>query len=291
MKRIILFSFFCFAAISGRGQVTSLSQNFDGVCASGSGTPASWLVYNPIVSTYSYGAWHCTATNGRGGTPGMQCADTFAGTFHADTSYLLTPHLNLSSYTGNVFLQFDSKTSNIHLGGELAVEYTTSTTNPDTSGTINLTPSLMPVIGIGDSTSWVKHVVDLTPYKMSGPFYIAFRYISTATTGIAWYLDNVFTETYNITLGVPATNSNGLNLSISGLCNNNEINFVYATAIPGAYRLSLTDMMGREVYKQQLNVTGNGTNYRISGLNMAAGVYVLKMGNESIVGFTKVIIQ
>ena len=292
MKKIILLVALTILSTSGRSQISTLSQNFDGVCASGTGIPSSWLEYTPAhLGTIPQGEWVCTSNHGKGGTPGMQCTDTFSNATHLDSSFLLTPLLGLSSYVpGHVYLQFDTKTSNFLLGGELTILHTTDSTDPDTATAINLTPGMMPVFTNGDSTDWVTHVIDLTPYESTGSFYIAFMFTSTATTGSIWFLDNVLLTTHNITLHDPELNAAELKMSIIGRCSSNQIN-VGITNGKGDYQMVLTDMTGRVIYMEQVNVPNSNLRYSIKGLNLAPGMYFLKMGNGQSFDVTKVVVQ
>src|SRR5665213_870884 len=81
----------------------------------------------------------------------------FCGRYHLDTSFLITPLIDLSGYT-TVFLQFDTKTSKIVLGAQFSVEIVHAPVNPDSFGVTVLAES--PVFGSDDSSRWVTHVVD-----------------------------------------------------------------------------------------------------------------------------------
>lgn len=294
MKKFIFLAVFNIFSVFAWCQypATSISQNFDGICSFSTSIPPSWSEYTPAhLGTYPLGSWSCSATHGRGGSGGMQCTDTFSNADHLDTSFLLTPLLNLSSYApGHVFLQFDTKTTNLLLAGDLSILKTADSTNPGL-GDSDLTPGMMPVFTNGDSSNWVTHVIDLTSLETIGNFYIAFMFTSTNSTGSIWFIDNVYTKTYNITLGVPIQNNDEIQLSVSGLCNNGQISFSYTTETAGNYKVALYDMMGREVYTEQLNAKIGTSNYQISGLNLAPGMYFLKMGNGRSFGVTKVMVN
>jgi hypothetical protein len=290
MRKAILFFVCSIVSLSARSQtLTSLNQNFDVSCVSGSGIPYEWHKATPTTATIPLGEWTCNASSGKSATPAVQCTGTYSTAFHLDTSYLLTPDLYLASYSGHVYLQFDTKTSNLNASGQLAVEIVTDTTHPGT-GAIDITPGLNPLFTSADSAGWVTHVADLTPYKASA-FYVAFRYVSSVTTGSIWYLDNVNTTTTPITLGVEIQNKETMQLSVSGSCTRNSIGFTYAVPSAGDYSISLVDILGREVYHQQLALQGSYSNYRISGLDLHPGMYCLKVGNGIILGATSIMIQ
>ena len=296
MKKIILISVLNFISLCSWCQpsVTSLSENFDVDCVLSTDFPAGWLLYNPISTTIPAGEWTCTPTNGRpnlsGPTPGIQCTDTFSSAYHLDTSFLVTPLLDLHSYSGSIFIQFDTKTSNIHLAGDLSVEFTITGSNPDSGAHVDLTPTMMPLFSNGDSSGWVTHVVDLSSYK-SSPFYIAYRFTSTASTGSIWFLDNVLITPYNITLNANNTKIDAKHLVIVGFPTRNEINFSFESEQDELNHLTIFDMMGRQVYQELLKTNAGTGNYKISDLNLLPGMYILKMGNEHGYEVTKVIIQ
>ena len=280
MKKIILLSGFIFLSVTTwcQSPVSTLSQNFDGVCATSTSIPASWLEYTPArLGTIPQGAWSCSATHGKGGSGCMQCTDTFNNAYHLDTSFLLTPLLNLSSYApGHVYLQFDTKASNIHLGGDLSILLTTDTLSPDTPGTVNLTPLMLPVFSNGDSTDWVTHVVDMTSFETSTSFYIAYMYTSTAITGSIWFLDNVLLTTHNITLNEPELNTEDLKIQALGKSTPDLIEIGIAAAT-GEYQIALTDMMGKPIYKEHLNVQdSNSHNFSCSIYRIRSKVSYLR---------------
>jgi hypothetical protein len=289
MRKAILFFVCSIFSLGAWCQLfTSLNQNFDVSCASGGGIAYFWHLATPTTATIPQGEWTCNSFSGRGTTPAIQCSGTYSSAFHLDTSYLLTPQLYLASYTGHIYLQFDVKTSNLNASGHLAVQIVTDTTHPGT-GAIDITPGLNPLFSSADSVGWVTHVADLTPYKTL-PFYVAFRYVSTVTTGSIWYLDNVNTTVTPITLGVAIQNEETVQLSVSNSCTRSCVGFSYAVTSAGDYTISLVDLLGREVYHQQLALQGSQPDYRISGLDLNAGLYFLKVGNGLMFGATRIMI-
>ena len=112
MKKIVLLSSIILGTLNSLAQtaVDTLREAFTtSDCPAGSHSLTDWLVVNPISGTSPAGAWTCTATDGRYGTPGMECTGYYGGSYNLDTSYLITPLLDLSSYQ-RAFLHFDSKT-------------------------------------------------------------------------------------------------------------------------------------------------------------------------------------
>ncbi len=276
---------------------TTLSQNFDVACATSVGFPSYWLTYNPLPSTMPDGEWHCTPTNGRPNassmpTPGVQCTGVWASTFHLDTSYLITPRLDLTSYT-QAYLRFDTKADSISLtGARLAILITTDTGMVSTFIYVDSTTSISPVFGPMDGLGWVTHELNLLPYtgSTSSTFYIAFRYTSGTTGGSQWYLDNVNISTTSMTLGTQSINKENLSLNALGQGSSSRISLSFS-ACPGSYQLALYDMMGRQVYEEMLSVREGDNTHIIDGLNLTQGMYLVKMGNNYTYGTAKVIVQ
>lgn len=266
-----------------------MSQNFDVACASSTLPGYGWLISNPISSTYPQGAWHCTATNGRGGTPGMECTGVWSGGYHLDTSYLVTPPIYLAGYTGHVYLHFDTKADSILLGGRIAVLHQMDTA-PHIPFT-DLTPGLSPSFSVTDSTGWVTHQTDLTPYTdtQTRPFYIAFRYISTSTTGSIWFFDNMNIDTFSA-LTIPNLKKEILPLTVLSNSSSSQIILSFGFRISGAYQLAICDVMGRCVHRETVNIQNGTETYTINGLNLHQGMYFIKMGDGYTFGTTKVII-
>ena len=280
--------------VAASAQATFLTEDFNSSCASGSGFPTDWTYYNPIASTMPQGQWTCAPTGGRWSTPGIACTSVWgtpAG-YHLDTSYLVSPPLNLSGYTGNIYLHFDTKTSNINLAGRLAFIVSSSDTTFDTTGGAifaDRTSELSPTFGNDDSTEWVTHIADLTPYKASTPLYVAFRYTANNSTGSTWYIDNIITTTFPA--NVPQIDKSVLSLGVLGTSTSSQITLSCQAGTSGKYRLGIYDMLGREVYQQEMNLINSKGTYPISGLNLTPGMYVIKIGNAVASGTTKTVIN
>jgi hypothetical protein len=295
MKRLVLVTLLLIAVATAFGQpVTYLQEDFNVACATGiSPYPSGWLKYNPIFATNALGSWHCSAYNGRpdltgNPTSGMDCTGYYSGSAHLDTSYLVTPLIDISGYTGNIYLHFDTKSEIVHPGGKLSVLLT----YPSDTGGYNpyapyadLTVSLMPLFGNDDVTDWVTHEADLTPYKDT--FYIAFRYVSSDTSAMIWHLDNVNTS---IT-GLSVTNISSKKLPL-GVLRSTASSITLSCDMPhdGTYRLVLCDIMGRTLYEEVIVGAKGAHTYTISGLALRPGMYFVKMGDNNIFGATKVMI-
>lgn len=290
MRKITLFTILCISVITGKAQVTTLHDNFDVDCVTGSPVPLHWLCTNTLPTIDPLGAWHCNATCGNLGTPGLECTGNFGGSFHLDSSFLVTPLLNLSSYTGHVYLHFDSKTDSIVFGGKLTIERTIDSPFVADSPYVDLTPGLTPVISSLDSSGWVTHQADLTSYAGAGkpPFYIAFRYVSNTASGSVWHLDNVNITTTSLFVSKIIKENSQLGIVSS---TSSQIVFNYITETAGTCPLAIYDMVGRKVYAGALNIQAGTANYTLSDLNLHPGMYIMKLENESNYFTTKMMIE
>ena len=285
MKHLFLLSLLAISAIKASAQVTSLSENFNSNCAVlGENYPNYWSEYdiysNPVI------AWTCGPSDGRGtseGTtsPGIQCHNDDGFTTYTDTAWLFTPQLNLSFYSGGIYLQFDTKflndaarlsilVSNSYQAGwppdTLLAEQTWS----------DLTSGVSPDLGNTGSATWTTHSVDLTPYK-SAPLYVAFRYTSSSTGSSTWIIDNVSTTQTPVNR-VSIIEKNALSLNVVGAAPG-KIVLSYSVPVAATYRLAVYDMVGRVVHKETLNVQEGTTTHTIDDLDLQEGMYLVKMDN------------
>ncbi len=294
MRKIIYSLLFTIIATTANAQYRSvLVQDFNISCLSPSVFPSDsdWIAYNPIASTATSGEWQCTPSNGRWGTPGVECTGVWGTppSYNLDTSYLISPALDLSGYTGRIYLEFDTRTSDIVLGGRLDLFVGTQDTLFGRSYLDTLAPPLSPLITNDDSSGWVTHEVDLTQYAANVPIYVAFRYTSTTTAGGVWYIDNVHTTVFP--LKVNNLTKNTLPLTVIGNSTSSQIIVSYKTENPGMYDLAVYDLIGHKVHEETLSAQKGNANYTITGLNLHSGIYLVKMGNGLTYGTAKTIVQ
>ena len=293
MKKLTILLLLAIAQFKAHAQtpVSTLHQNFDVACVVAGGlTSMGWTIYTPPVA--EHGDWECTSTEGRGGTPGMECSNIVSGIMGLDTSYLLTPLLDLSSYAGHhIYLNFDTKTTTVTNGGKLAVYRTDYDDSFHVfSNDTDLSAAALPIIGnAGDSTGWVTHQLDMSDHTASGYFYIAFRFTGTNTTGGTWFLDNVNLTT--TPLHITDADKQTIPLTVIGASTTNNITLSYSSVTTGAGRLAVYDMMGREVYKEDIVFNGTQAIHTINGLGLAPGMYVIKIGNDLAYSVAKVVVQ
>ncbi len=274
--------------------VTSISENFDASCTVvGPNYPAGWSEWN-TVPPISALAWNCGPASGRWGTGGMECTSFIGGVNYKDTAWLFSPLLKLADYPGKVYLRFDSKYEFIAARLSVFVNVNTSYVpghNPDSSGTdwAEMTSSMTPVINPNtDSADWVTHQVDLSTFKLA-PTFIAFRYTSTASTGGVWTIDNVYTTTFP--LDVINVSKELLPITVLGTSSTSRIDFECGIKKAGSYKVGVYDILGREVYHENIEANGGPQKIALKNLQLTSGMYIIKVGDEVSYGYAKTIVQ
>ena len=293
MKKNILFYLLLLASSSLFAQASYIREDFNTICISSGLIPMPWFAYNPVGGTDPDGKWSCAPAEGRASTNGVSCTGYFDGSFHLDTSYLITGRLNFSSIHNPIKLRFDSKTTRITMGGRLYV-YTT-TDSMLWSGSARLTDismGMMPVISTADSADWVTHTIDMSNYKDSSDFYLAFMYTSPVTWGSIWYLDNINTDTSVVTgLNTIYSNPSATSITLQANYTACQINATYFTPNAGNYNIGLTDLTGRLLHTDVVMTTEGKGRLTINATNLKAGMYLLRMYNESGNAVTKIVVQ
>jgi len=289
---IILLLLVC--AQTSIAQLTSLNENMNTTCVTGANGPGGWATFNPLSTPGPNGTWVCDPAYGRSGTAGVSCSGYYGtpGTFHLDTSILVSPGLDLSHYE-TIYLNFDTKTTNINLGAKLELMVSADSSMDadtgvhDTAVVYNRTTSLMPLFGNGDESGWVTHQADLTSFKHVVPLYIGFRYVSASgTIGSRWYLDNVMTTTIaNAVTDVGQIRSS----SISGSVADGRLTiFTHGHLEPGVYDIALYDLNGRKLFTDNVEIRNAATSVTSQNMSVTPGIYVLKMSKDGVFLTTRI---
>jgi hypothetical protein len=304
MKKVLSLAVFTLSLLAAKAQVTVTSVNEDfntnNACTqAGQIYPVNWFEYD--VAGLGPTTWTCTPTGGRYNTPGIYCTGYTNGSNTTDTAWLLTPRLNLSGYANNVYMNYDTKTDHIHLGEKMSIYVLVPTPDsfiynggkPDTTPLqrTNMTNAMNPIFSDNDSTGWVTHQINLTPYK-SAPFYVAFVYTSAAAdVPTSWTLDNINTTPFALNVNNTVKNNatipiNIINTSASSL----EISCDVTT--PGKYQVIVYDMLGRTAYKDELTLEMGISTHVINGLNLQHdAMYFVRVGDSQSYGTTKVVVH
>jgi trimeric autotransporter adhesin len=130
--------------------------------------------------------------------------------------------------------------------------------------------------------------------NQSSPVWIRIAAINATTgsgTRASTAIDD-FTLTYSNTTGVNDIASfSGLLFNVVGEATSSKVTFAYNTQSSGNYTLSIYDLSGRIISTQKVNVTAGYTQLTVSDLNLSAGLYIAKMGNEAHSAVAKIMIN
>jgi hypothetical protein len=156
---------------------------------------------------------------------------------------------------------------------------TSFTIHPSGDSSTDLSTTLMPVIGPGDSTGWVTHQLNLTPFiNHPTPIRIAFRYVSTDIDAGAWTIDNI--QTSPISLFTPELPGLRPDLALIGTLSENQLSVTCRCPENGDYTISLWDMSGRKLMTRSSGLRQGENKIVLPCPDFASGIYLLEVGNE-----------
>ncbi len=136
------------------------------------------------------------------------------------------------------------------------------------------------------STQWTEKMISLQPYL--GNDEVLFVFQNRGNYGNNLYVDNI-----NVTGISKSVEEEAIQQSLVVIPNPNQgqfkIRFDLAQSING--RLSLTDPLGREVYRSEIQSMGGLFEQQIQVENLSAGLYLLRIQGEGVEIVHKVLIQ
>lgn len=254
--------------------VTTLNESFVGCNA-----PLLGLFHEFSVTGAQ--TWRCS-NFGRSDTDAVYMNGFAGGATQDNEDWLISPPLNMSAMT-NPNLHFWSK---VRFSGTNTKEVYVSSNfagDPNTATWINLNPAL----GNLDSTWKFYNNLNVTAYKAT-PFNIGFKYVSnSAGTADEWSIDDV-----SITdgpVGVQSFDEAGVKVVVLGQANE-ILNLQIANPTNQTYQVSILDLNGRVLIRQNIQVLKGKHNYHFAVPELASGVYLLNIQNQNINGnlkFTK----
>jgi len=291
MKKVILLAFVTFLGMFAQAQdSTILFQNFnlcDSNILSGEHYPPGWSAYNVLGDQ----AWQCYSQYGVNNTPCLEMNGYQSSANWANEDWLFTPRLNLAGYSGSIYVNFFAlwKYAGDSLHVMVSHNYVAGY-NPDSTV---YTWTELSHTGVMNSDTSVFHEfqVNLTPYKAT-PCFLGWKYTSTASDGSRWNIDSVFTSTTALTVnsGVKTVSDDKLPLIIIGTATTDEIHLAF-NVLAGNYSIELYDMVGRNVYNENIIAKNGEQQYTLHNCTLVKGMYIIKLANDSADGVTKVFIQ
>lgn len=248
---LLLFISFSFNASA---QVGSLNEDFSTCTAT---VPAGWLKY----SVNGAESWQCTTYGYAGAAVQMS---GFNGSNHVNEDWLISPQLNLASYT-TPLLSFWCRTR--YSGAFIQVLVSTNyggSGNPN-SATWTTVPVTLPTT---NSDVWFyTGQIDLTAFK-NQPFYIAYKYTSTTSAAATWRLDDIHVSEGTLSMSKKFVNAGECAAGWSSAAN--SFSFTMTTI---ANTLDIVAPSPFEVSNDGQNFS-NSITYTSSASGIAQNVYV-----------------
>ncbi len=232
-----------------------------------------------------------STTSGFGIGSGSMTMNNFSGPMNitGQEDYLMSPLLDFSTATSNTYLQFDVAYAKYATGDvdELKVVASTDCGTTwsqlyDKSGTSlatgpNTTSAFVPL-----ATQWRTDSVNLG--SLAGESEVMLVFTSISNYGNNVFVDNIFVGALNV--GIDEANSN-LSFNVFPNPAIREINIKYAGS--AIKKLTITDIIGREIYSTPLSYTQGILKLNISGWNN--GIYFVNIQSDNLSQTQKVIIS
>lgn len=241
------------------------------------------------VSVTGTATWKC-GTQGHTGSNSVYMNGGFSGGANDNEDWLITRSLvDLSSVTGPV-LEFWMETlySGTTTKDVLVSTNYSGTGNPNATG---VTWTSIKDISAETSASWKLYSnISLGAYKTT-PFYLGFKYVSSATaTGAQqWSLDDVKIKAG--TTGIIERKENTLGLMVLGNPTQNQILLGLTLKENAQMNVSVYDATGRKVFDAKAAMKAGVNQYRIENVSLNAGLYVIRVNDGSSYDVVKTIVQ
>ncbi len=264
---------------TGGTVVTSLNENFDASCgATPSNLPMGWSKYS-VTGTQQ---WNCT-NFGYNATPGVQMNGFQAGN-NVNEDWLFTPRLNLSALT-NAYLQF--RAFKKFSGDDIEVLLSTNYSGMGDPNMAGVTWTNLNVNFSAVDTNYKQFQANLTPFKAT-PFYVAFKYVSTATNGSQWKLDNILVS--QTPLGINETAHTALPLTVVGNATQNAITIAFDAPKAAQHTITVYDLAGRILAERNAFLNNGTQHFTMDGLNLTSGMYLIQVSNGTETGIAKAMV-
>jgi trimeric autotransporter adhesin len=223
--------------------------------------------------------WRCSKF-GRTDTNAVS-VNGFSGGNLANEDYLISPPLNLTSFTAP-YVHFWSKVrfpaattkefliSNNYLGGDPTLA--------------TWTPLITSLPGL-DSNYKSFGSFNLTPYKGTTA-HLAFKYVSTTAAADEWSIDDV-----NITEGIPTNiqsivlNSN--EFAVMGNATDGNLQILLDSKNPDNFTLNVMDLNGKAIFNTNVKTNTGINKMQIALPNITNGLYIIKIQNKNVSGIIK----
>ncbi|RYD98076.1 MAG: T9SS type A sorting domain-containing protein [Sphingobacteriales bacterium] len=160
-------------------------------------------------------------------------------------------------------------------------------TDPTTATWTTLTVPALNNAPAGENTWSQVTGIDLTAYKNT-PFYLAFTYECGTTGTYELTYDDIKVE--NAT-GIKTVKGANLGIQVLGEATTNQINLNVEVKAGENIELQLFDLLGRKVATQKANVQAGANRLSFTGLNLNAGMYVIRVISANGFGTVKAVVK
>jgi len=160
-------------------------------------------------------------------------------------------------------------------------------TDPTTATWTTLTVPALNNAPTGENTWSQVTGIDLTAYKGT-PFYLAFTYECGTTGTYELTYDDIKVE--NAT-GIKTVNGATLGIQVLGEATTNQINLNVDAKANDNIELQLFDLLGRKVATQKANIQSGANRLSFTGLNLNAGMYVIRVISANGFGTVKAVVK
>ncbi|PZF71983.1 T9SS-dependent choice-of-anchor J family protein [Taibaiella soli] len=258
--------------------VTSLSENFDNACATGSTNqmPNGWSKYSVTGAQQ----WNCYSY-GYQSTPCYNMNGYQTSVNYVNEDWLITPRMDLSAMSA---AYFTFRAYKKFAGDDMKVMVSNSYSgNGAPTGFIDLAVNFSAV-----DTNFKQFSADISSYK-SQPVFVAFKYTSDASNAAQWKVDNVLVSATPASVANLAKNN--MELTVVGNSTSNNITLMFDVKQAGAYTVSVLDITGREIVRRNVTLGTGVQRFSVDGMSLNSGMYIVKMSNENSFGATKAVVQ
>lgn len=265
-----------FSTVPASTTVTQLDEKFDAACAAGP-IPAGWS----RQSVTGNQQWNCYTVASSGNV--VYRMNGFQSGNNVNEDWLVTPRMDLSAPNTNGFRfsmwkRFSGTEPQVLVSTNFAGDVTTA----------NWTALSSFVTGPADTNAWKQHNISITPFKAT-PFFIAFKYTSTASDGYDLRIDSVMTMT---TTGVFNLNDdNKMPVSVIGKATGDQINVAFHLGASAMVTASIYDLNGREVYRNRVNGKAGDNRISLTPGNLRSGMYLVRLTDGTTRGAAKAIVE
>jgi hypothetical protein len=264
--------------------ITSLNETFT-TCA------------DPVIGVFKYYSvtgtqtWRCSV-HGNTDNASAYINGGFSGGANDNEDWLITNAKVDISATSNATLGFYME--NYYSGTTSKMVYA-STNYPGFGDPTTSTWTLLKDVSSDASTTWTPYsAISLAAYQNT-PFYLAFKYMSFATSGGAqeWSIDDIKITSSSTPppTAIADRNVHGLGLAVLGTSTSNEILLGVSLRENGPVNITVFDAAGRKVFNSVRNMEAGANQYRIGSMDLNKGLYIIHVNQGNNYGVVKTIVE